>query len=75
MKGALEAISDKRAEERIESLLTGNEPQTSRTLKSALGELRGIVGIHIALMAARYGLDVQGDLAAILPAEVDNQEV
>jgi hypothetical protein len=42
---------------------------------SALGELRGIVGIHIALMAARYGLDVEGDLAAVLPAEVDNREV
>ncbi len=35
---------------------------------SALGELRGIIGIHVAALAAQHGLDVEGDLAAILPA-------
>ncbi len=33
----------------------------------ALGELRGAFGIHIARLAAQHGLDVQDDLAAILP--------
>jgi len=39
---------------------------------SALGELRGIIGIHVAALATMHGLDVEGDLASILPAE-DNQ--
>lgn len=33
----------------------------------ALGEMRGIFGIHIARIAAQYGLDVENDLAKILP--------
>ena len=34
---------------------------------SALGELRGVFGIHIAHLAAAHGLDVEDDLASILP--------
>jgi hypothetical protein len=34
----------------------------------AVGELRGVFGIHIATLAASHGLDVEGDLASILPA-------
>jgi len=34
----------------------------------AIGELRGVFGIHIAAVAAAHGLDVEGDLASILPA-------
>ncbi len=37
-------------------------------LESALGELRGVFGIHVARLAAQYGLDVEDDLAAILPS-------
>jgi hypothetical protein len=33
----------------------------------ALGELRGVVGIHVALIAAAYGIDVEEPLASILP--------
>lgn len=39
----------------------------SFTFNSALGELRGVAGIHIAALAATYGLDVEDDLASILP--------
>lgn len=35
----------------------------------ALGELRGVFGIHIARLAAHYGLDVEDDLASILPIQ------
>ena len=35
---------------------------------SALGELRGVFGIHLAKLAVRYGLDVEDGLAQILPA-------
>lgn len=34
----------------------------------AVGELRGVFGIHIAALAASHGLDVEDDLASILPA-------
>ena len=33
----------------------------------ALGELRGAFGIHVAQIAAQNGLDVEDDLASILP--------
>ena len=34
---------------------------------SALGELRGAFGLHIAQVAVRNGLDVEDDLASVLP--------
>lgn len=37
---------------------------------SSLGELRGVFGIHLAQIAAEYGLDIEDDLSTILP-EVD----
>lgn len=33
-----------------------------------LGELRGTIGHHIAAIAAMHGLDVEGQLAGVLPA-------
>jgi hypothetical protein len=33
-----------------------------------LGELRAAVGEHVAAIAVMYGLDVEGDLADVLPA-------
>jgi hypothetical protein len=39
----------------------------------ALGELRGVFGVHIAQIAARNGLDVEDQLATILPGK-DKQE-
>jgi len=34
---------------------------------AALGELRGVIGVHVALIAQRYGLPVERDLARIMP--------
>ena len=39
----------------------------------ALGELRGVFGIHIAQLAAQHGLDVEDQLASILPAKDDSE--
>ena len=36
----------------------------------AVGELRGVFGIHIAQIATQHGLDIEDDLAKIIP-EVD----
>ena len=38
---------------------------------SALGELRGVFGIHLAKIATAYGLDVEDDLASIFPEKSD----
>ena len=35
----------------------------------ALGQFRGIVGVHIAAIAARFDLTVNGALTAVLPTE------
>ena len=40
----------------------------------ALGELRGVFGLYIAQIASKHGLDVEDDLARILPARIDNDE-
>lgn len=40
----------------------------------ALGELRGVFGVHIARIAAQNGLDVEDDLARILPASDTDQD-
>ena len=36
----------------------------------AVGELRGVFGIHITQIATQHGLDIEDDLAKIIP-EVD----
>jgi hypothetical protein len=36
---------------------------------AALGELRAVFGIHIAQLAVKYGIDVEDELASILPTE------
>jgi hypothetical protein len=38
----------------------------------AIGELRGVFGVHIARLAASHGLDVEQDLASILPGVLDD---
>ena len=44
----------------------------SWTFLAALGDLRTTIGLHVALIAVRNGLDVEDDLAAILPGELDD---
>ena len=39
---------------------------------NALGELRAVFGIHVAQLAARYGLDVPESLVVILPVSDDD---
>ncbi len=45
------------------------DPSQGVAFNSALGELRGTFGIHVAQIAALHGLDVEPGLAAILPDE------
>jgi hypothetical protein len=39
-----------------------------------LGELRSAVGLHLAVIAVKYGLEIEDDLGAILPPEPDRKE-
>ena len=39
---------------------------------SALGEMRGVFGIHLARIAASFHIDVEDSLASILPAKTEN---
>lgn len=39
----------------------------SQVFLTALGELRAMLGLHLAIIAAHYELDVEDDLASIFP--------
>ncbi len=41
---------------------------------SALGEMRGVFGVHLARVAAQFELDIEDGLASILPAENQDGE-
>lgn len=41
----------------------------SWTFNSALGEMRGVFGVHLARLAAAYGVDIENDLTVIIPGE------
>ena len=41
---------------------------------TALGELRARIGVHIAAVAVMHGLDVEGELASVLPEAPRNDE-
>jgi hypothetical protein len=35
-----------------------------------LGRLRAIIGVHVAYLAVKYGIDVDGELVRTIPAEL-----
>jgi hypothetical protein len=43
----------------------------SQTFFTALGELRGTFGIHLARIAVQHGLDVEDGLASVFPVSDD----
>ena len=45
----------------------------SWTFYSALGEMRGTFGVHLARIAAQFKLDVEDKLAVILPAKDEDE--
>lgn len=40
----------------------------------AIGQLRGVFGVHLAQIAAQYGLDIEGELASIVPGQDKENE-
>lgn len=54
----------------------GRRPWFNATdLFTALGEMRAIFGVHIAQLCVKYGIDVEQDLATILPPEDTDSEI
>ncbi len=49
-----------------------NGHYASWTFYSALGEMRGVFGVHLATIAARFRLDIEDDLATILPTSAED---
>lgn len=45
----------------------------NQTFFTALGELRAAIGVHVAIIAAQHSLDIEGDLATILPAAEEDK--
>ncbi len=45
----------------------------SWVFNGAVGELRGVFGVHVARLATSHGLDVEDDLASILSASQDDR--
>ena len=61
----LDAVNE--GEDRI--VRFGSHPghYASWRFNGALGSLRGVFGVHLARLAAAYGLDVEDELASIFP--------
>ncbi len=49
------------------------DPREDWNLNQALGELGGVCGIHIAQIAVKYGIDLEEQLASILPTDDDSE--
>lgn len=47
---------------------------SGRIFLSALGELRGVLGLGIGQIALSYGIDISGDLANIIPFPSSHQD-
>ena len=41
---------------------------------TAIGELRGVFGIHLAQLCAKYEIDIEADLASILPLSSETKD-
>ncbi len=42
---------------------------------TSLGELRATIGVHVAAIAVMHGLDIEGELAEVLPAPSKKDDV
>lgn len=45
-----------------------NQHRPNQFIGEGLGELRATLGLHIGILAAQYGIDIEDELAAIIPS-------
>jgi hypothetical protein len=67
MRSACRKFLDSVGEEQRYRFSTSRGHFESWTFNSAIGELRGVFGIHLAQIASQHGLDIEDQLASILP--------
>ncbi len=63
-----------RSDERIIQFGASRGHYASWQFNGAVGELRGVFGIHLAQIAAQLGLDIEDELASILPVSDSDAE-
>lgn len=70
MRAACRKFLDTAGDGRSDLIVFGVTPGhwASWRFHDAIGQMRGVFGVHVAQVAAKYGLDVEDDLASILPA-------
>lgn len=56
------------SDERVIQLGASRGHYASWHFNGAVGELRGVLGVHLAQISAQFGLDIEDELARILPA-------
>ena len=61
------------ADERITRFGMSHGHYASWVFLSAIGELRGVCGLHLAAIATQYGLDIEKDLASIIPTMEEDE--
>lgn len=59
------------ADEKIVKCGNVSNHYASWHFNGAVGELRGVFGVHIAKIAVQYGIDIESQLSSILPTEPD----
>ena len=76
MRAACRKFLDKvQADERIVRFGAQRGHYASWEFNGAVGELRGVFGVHLLQIAAQYGLDVEEDLSSIIPIQDDDGEL
>ncbi|MDX9735924.1 MAG: hypothetical protein RBU36_17475 [Thermoanaerobaculia bacterium] len=76
MRAACRKFLGTTGDDRSDLIVFGVSPGhwASWRFHDAIGQLRGVFGIHVAQVAAKYGLDVEDELASILPAQASEDD-
>jgi hypothetical protein len=76
MAGAARAFLDRMEEfRRVSGELSSLGYGQSMAFNDALGQMRGVFGVHIAFIAIRYDVPVRGHLSQILPSLPDENDL
>jgi hypothetical protein len=75
MRAACRKLLERVGVDGREAILYANQRGhwASWTFYSALGEMRGIFGVHLARVATHFKLDIEDNLASILPAQDEDE--